>query len=84
MRIATLVRLTAVLCALTAVLFSQGRDYPAEVDSARQGLRGAYSQLQHAGGDWGGHRASAMNHIQEAIKELDEAEKWAREHHDIR
>jgi len=31
--------------------------------------------------DWGGHRVKAMGHIQAAVSELNEAEKWAREHH---
>lgn len=77
--------LLAVILLLTAVLFSQqNRDVPAEVDSARHALQGAYNDLQRAGGDWGGHRVNAMNHIQEALKELNEAEQWAKEHHDIK
>ena len=60
------------------------RDVPAEVQSARRGLEGAYNDLEHAGGQWGGHRVAAMKHIQQAMAELNEAEKWAREHHDIR
>jgi hypothetical protein len=67
-----------------ALLFPQKSDVPAQVASARTALQGAYNDLQRAGGEWGGHRALAMNHIQEAIKELNEAEKWAREHHDIK
>jgi hypothetical protein len=59
------------------------RDVPAEVDSARQKLRSARNDLEHAGGDWGGHRVNAMNQIDQALKELNEAERWAREHHDI-
>ena len=47
-------------------------------------LKGAYNDLEHAGGEWGGHRVNAMAHIQEALAELNEAEKWAREHHDIK
>lgn len=84
MRTVTLLLLTVIL-SLTAVLFSQQhRDVPAEVDSARHALQGAYNDLQHAGGEWGGHRVNAMNHIQEALRELDEAEKWAKEHHDVK
>ena len=60
------------------------RDVPGEVDSARNALKQAHNDLQHAGGEWGGHRAKALQHIQEAISELNEAEKWAREHHDIK
>ena len=60
------------------------RDVPAEVDSARRALQGARNDLAHAGGEWGGHRVAAMKHIDEALRELGEAEKWAREHHDIK
>lgn len=60
------------------------RDVPAELDAARQGLRNAYEQLEHAGGRWGGHRVAAMRHIEQAQAQLNEAERWAREHHDIR
>lgn len=59
-------------------------DIPAEIVSARRGLKGAYSDLEHAGGNWGGHRAEAMKHIQAALAELEEAEKYAREHHDMK
>ena len=60
------------------------RDVPAEVDTARRALQGARNDLEHAGGEWGGHRVAAMKHIDEALRELGEAEKWAREHHDIK
>jgi len=85
MKIATLV-LAATILVPAGTLLPQPlqRDVPAEVDAARNALKGAYNDLQHAGGEWGGHRVNAMNHIQEAIKELNEAEKWAKEHHDIK
>ena len=85
MKIAILV-FAATILAPTATLFprSPQRDVPAEVESARSALKGAYNDLEHAGGEWGGHRVNAMNHIQEAVKELNEAEKWAREHHDVK
>lgn len=60
------------------------RDVPAEVESARRALQNAHNDLEHAGGQWGGHRVNAMNHIEKAIAELNEAEKWAREHHDMK
>ncbi len=85
MRITNLLLTTVLVLSLTAVLFpQQHRDVPAEVNSARQALQGAYNDLQHAGGQWGGHRVNAMHHIEEAIKELNEAEKWAKEHHEIK
>lgn len=85
MKIATLI-LAATILAPASTLLPQSpqRDVPGEVDAARNALKGAYNDLQHAGGQWGGHRVNAMNHIQEAIKELNEAEKWAKEHHDIK
>ena len=66
----------------TALCLTPQRDVPARIDSAREALRNARHQLDEAGGEWGGHRASAIKHIDEALKELDESEHWAREHHD--
>jgi hypothetical protein len=85
MKIATLV-LAATILVPTTALFprSPQHDVPAEVESSRGALKGAYNDLQHAGGDWGGHRVKAMDHIQAAIAELNEAEKWAKEHHDAK
>jgi hypothetical protein len=60
------------------------RDVPQEVEHARHALQTAQTDLQHAGGEWGGHRVEAMKHIEAAMKELSEAERWAREHHDIK
>jgi hypothetical protein len=85
MKIATLLFAVTILVA-PATLFSNPpqKDVPAEVTAAQSALKGAYNDLEHAGGDWGGHRYKAMQHIQEALTELNEAEKWAREHHDIK
>jgi hypothetical protein len=87
MRIATLLLLAfLVVCPATNVLSGapQQKDVPAEVESARKALESARNDLNHAGGEWGGHRAAAVQHIDQAIKELNEAEKFAREHHDIK
>jgi hypothetical protein len=86
MRIATLVVLALMIVTPTANLFPSApqKDVPAEVASARRALEGARNDLEHAGGNWGGHRLSAIDHISLAIKELGEAEKWAREHHDMK
>jgi hypothetical protein len=86
MRIATLVVLALMIAAPTVSLYPAvpQRDVPAEIDSARRALQGARNDLEHAGDNWGGHRVVAMKHIEEALKELGEAEKYAREHHDIK
>jgi hypothetical protein len=63
---------------------SPQRDVPAEVDAARNALKQAHNDLEHAGGEWGGHRVNAMKHIQEAISELNQAETWAKQHHDTK
>jgi hypothetical protein len=86
MKIATLILLVLMIMLPAVPLFPEPpqRDLPAEVESARRALQGARNDLEHAGGEWGGHRGAAMKHIDEALGELREAEKWAREHHDIK
>jgi hypothetical protein len=87
MKIATLILLTLTMIMVPTVSLlpePPQRDVPAEVEAARRGLEGARNDLAHAGGDWGGHRMQAINHIDAALKEIGEAEKWAREHHDIK
>ncbi|HXJ89901.1 MAG TPA: hypothetical protein VMS18_24030 [Candidatus Binatia bacterium] len=85
MKIATLL-LAAITLVAPATLFPQPpqKDVPAEVDSARNALKEAHNDLEKAGGDWGGHRAKAIQHIQEALGELNQAEQWARAHHEIK
>ena len=51
---------------------------------AEQSLHTAKGELEHAGTEWGGHRVQAIKHIDAALKELDQAEQWARQHHDIK
>ena len=84
MRIATLV-LLALLIMVPALpslpLPQQQPDVPAEINAAKQALRNAHAELDHAGNDWGGHKWEATKHIDAALAELAEAEKWAREHH---
>jgi hypothetical protein len=85
MKLATLFLCATILVPATT-LFSQPpqQDSKQGVDNARNILRGAYSDLQKSGSEWGGHRSKAMEHIKAAISELDQAEAWAKEHHDIK
>ena len=85
MRLATLAVLLMMIASPATSLFPSApqRDVPAEVEAARRSLQGARNDLEHAGGEWGGHRVAAMKHIDEALRELGLAEKFAREHHDI-
>jgi len=86
MRLASLVLLAMMVFSPMSTLLSAPpeRDVPAEIDAARQALLTAKHELEHAGGQWGGHRAEAVKHVEAALGELREAEDWARAHHDIR
>lgn len=81
---------TLLLCGMLLVpagtLFSQApqHDSAQAVDYTRRVLQGAYGDLEKAGDEWGGHRIKAMDHIKEAINELNQAEAWAKQHHDIK
>src|SRR5262249_8578807 len=57
------------------------RDRPAEIDRAQESLKAARNELQHAGDEWRGHRAKAIKNIDAALRELEQAERFAREHH---
>jgi hypothetical protein len=83
MRIASLLLLALMIVVPASSIFSepQERDVPREVNDARHLLHDARARLEHAGNEWGGHRVAAMNHIDAALHELDEAERWAHEHH---
>src|SRR6266566_2717887 len=70
---------------LTYSVFSSiPKSKPAEVDRAEQSLQTAKGELEKAGTEWGGHRVQAIKHIDAALKELEQAEQWARQHHDIK
>ena len=86
MKIATLLLFSVLMMSPSATLFSSPfqKDKPAEVDRAQQSLQTAKNELEHAGTEWGGHRVQAMKHIDAALHELEQAEQWAREHHDIK
>lgn len=82
MRFVVRILLSLMLIA-TALSLTPQKDVPGRIDSARQALQNARSQLDQAGGDWGGHRENAIKHIEEAMGELNQAEKWAKDHHEM-
>jgi len=86
MKIATLVLFSVMMMAPSPTLFSAPfqKDKPAEVDRAEQSLHTAKRELENAGNEWGGHRVAAIKHIDAALQELEKAENWAREHHEIK
>ena len=75
--------LLSVMLISTALSLTPQKDLPGRIDSARQALQNARAQLDQAGGEWGGHRKDGMKHIDDALNELNQAEKWAKEHHEI-
>jgi hypothetical protein len=81
MKVVRLILLALMIMSPVVPLLPFQRDVPAEVESARRALQGARNDLANAGSDWGGHRVAAMKHIDAALSELAEAEKFAREHH---
>ena len=82
MKMATLLLFSVMMMSPSATLFSSPqKDKPAEVDRAQQSLQTAKNELEHAGTEWGGHR---VQHIDAALHELEQAEQWARQHHDIK
>jgi len=84
MKIARMLVLVVMLLSPLALLLSQKRDIPREIVAAQTSLQTASNELQHAGGEWGGHRAAALKHVQAALNEVNQAEAWAREHGDIK
>lgn len=59
-------------------------DVQAQMLHARQSLQASKDELIHAGGEWGGHRQAAIEHVDAALAEIAKAEQWARQHKDIR
>lgn len=60
------------------------RDVQADMVQARQHLNAAKDLVYRAGNEWGGHRMNALKHIDAALAEVDQAEKYAREHHYVK
>jgi hypothetical protein len=57
------------------------KDVQADMLQARQHLNAAKDLVYRAGDEWGGHRMNALKHIDAALADVDQAEKYAREHH---
>jgi hypothetical protein len=55
-------------------------DAPGEIRHAIDNLNEANAHLKGAGGEWGGHKAKAMNFIGEALRELNLGVDWAHAH----
>jgi hypothetical protein len=99
-KISTLLLLLAVMGYFVPRSYSQERETPAqerkeqqhkappdvqaEMLRARQALEAAKNELVHAGGQWGGHRQAAIQHVDAALAETAKAEQWARQHKDIK
>ena len=58
----------------------QTKDVPKEIYDASHQLQVAKADLEQAGGEWGGHRANAINHVNQALRELQLAIEYAKSH----
>ena len=58
----------------------QTKDVPKEIYDASHQLQVAKADLEQAGGEWGGHKASALNHVNQALRELQLAIEYAKSH----
>ena len=66
----------AALLVLVALPAHAGGDH--EMLAAEQEMKIARGHLQAAGTDYGGHRRAAMDHLDDALREIREAIKFAR------
>lgn len=74
------------LLALTSLAVPQKAtpDVQADMVQAREHLNAARSLALKAGNEWGGHRVTALKHIDAAMAEIDRAEAYAKAHHYIK
>lgn len=81
-----LVATLVLLLGLAGVASSQKpvKDVQGDMLQARQHLNAAKDLVYRAGNEWGGHRMNALKHIDAALAEVDQGEKFAREHHYIK
>ena len=84
MKTSTLILLALMIMLPTVPLLSGPPQRAAELDSVREPLKKARYDVAHMPGGWGGHMEAAAQHIDAALKELDEAEKYAREHREMK
>ncbi len=56
------------------------KDVPVGLQRGRQALNNAQRELAGAGDQWGGHRVAAMEHVKQALQEIQKAETYARQH----
>jgi len=85
MRLSTILLLSLMIITPSALLpQAPQQDVPQAIGAARVALHNARNNLAVAGGEWGGHKALAVQHIDAALAELQEAAKWAEEHGQIR
>lgn len=85
MKLLNTVFLALIILLSTVVVFqAQQKDVPAEIENARRALQTAQNELQHAGTEWGGHRVNAIKHVEAALSEINQAEQYARTHHDMK
>jgi hypothetical protein len=84
MKLLTTAVLLVVLSAFAVPQRHEVEDVPAQMARARQALLTAKKEMESAGNEWGGHRAEAMKHVDQALQEIQKAEQWARAHKEIR
>jgi hypothetical protein len=83
MKIINLVLLLVMIAIPVVSGFPEPQDNVVNVEAARKALLSAKTELNRSGGKWGGHMENAVAHIDQALKEMDAGEQFAREHHDL-
>lgn len=58
---------------LKRVQMGEHREHHPEIEAAIKHLREAKNNLEHASRDFGGHRAKALEHVNEALEECEQA-----------
>ena len=66
--------------AAAALLPQQARAAQPHMDAALEALPSAERELKNATNDKGGYRGSAIQHVKNAIKDVERGIEWARTH----